>query len=1100
MPSPLSRARRALAASLATLVVAGALVTVGASAAQAVGVGVSIQSTNATTQKSGSEFDYQINLACSGTNAPTCDDAVLHIPLDDNNIPAGGVSMDNWTYDVSGGPAGFIQEFHVDTTAHELVVTLAGSIAAGSSQSVILKLTPPNRTTFNGTTWSLLPSITSTDPNMNGTTAPAAATGTATATVPLTVAKSAPQTFYREGDIFDYTITATCPASPPAGSIGAADLSVSDTIPAGLHIVSATPADASINGQTVTWTYSDPTEVPVNCGGTAGVATSNTRTVRVQVGTVGSQPGDEIVPKSKLTNTVSATADPVGGGNPVVSTASRDIVVLGAGDDPFPGNASMNKTASGPLNISSTSAANFSGTYPGRWLPTGDNTGKPASVTATAPASYTLTSRADNNGLQYAIVDPVPCLTAHTGVSYTSLPAAGPACTAPAFHVLGITVQFGGANPHAGYLPQYRDVDGNLHDMVNQTANGWVIPTVDIGRVAEIDVPRTSDGQQEDTTTATVRVLGYADASLSDGEILTNTGTTTWYIPATGAVAATASRSADIHILDVSQIGVTKSMSDVGGVTGTQSNLNLGASLIVPTAPSQDLVISDLLPAGSTLVTAPGAITGSLSWSGTPASPIAPALQVEVIPNYVGTQQLLRITLPAAQFPQEAGVFTLTIGTLRVTKPAAPGVYTNTARAFYNDAADLSASCAAGQYQSLDPQDTRDDPASSPVNCSADATFRTATSASGQFTLIKTVQGDYDTAPQQFPSVAHVKLTDGTAAYGIRWTNTGAPTLDGVVLYDIFPFVGDTGVSKAQATEQRGSEFAPTLVSVDPAPSGVTIAYSASTNPCRAEVYPGQPAGCVNDWTTNPASIGGLAAVTALRVTSTAQYVTGTGIEIGFHASVPTVSKDQIAWNSAAAFAETTTGAALLPAESPKVGITASDHRLAIGKTADRSSAGFGDLVVYTVTVTNVGTAVSDATSASDRLPVGLDFVSADQGGSYDPTTRAVTWPVAALARDGSTAFTVTVRVSTEQSAAIVTNRAGVAAPTGYSPTLATDPCPTDSALACADLTVPITSHALAFTGGAVSTIAVAGAVAAILAGLAVVLWRRRRLGADRSS
>ena len=138
----------------------------------------------------------------------------------------------------------------------------------------------------------------------------------------------------------------------------------------------------------------------------------------VQVGSVGTDPGDEIAPKTKLTNTVNASADPVGGGSPVTSTASRAIVVLGATDDPFPGNASMNKTASGPLNISATTTANFSGTYPGRWLPAGDNTGQAASVTAAAPASYTLTSRADNNGLQYAIVDPVPCLTAHSGVTY----------------------------------------------------------------------------------------------------------------------------------------------------------------------------------------------------------------------------------------------------------------------------------------------------------------------------------------------------------------------------------------------------------------------------------------------------------------------------------------------------------------------------------------------------------------------------------------------------------------------------------------------------------------------------------------------------------
>jgi len=1089
----LARGCRSAAAVFATLLIAGALVVTGAGAAQAVAVGVSIQATNSTTQKSGSEFDYQINLACSGTNAPTCDDAVLHISLGDNNIPAGGVSMDTWNYDVSGGPAGFIQEFHVDTTTHELIVTLAGSITAGSSQSVILKLTPPNRTTYDGTTWHLLPSISSTDPNMNGTTAPAPATGTATATVPLTVAKSAPQTFYREGDTFDYTLTATCPTSPPVGSIGAADLSITDTVPAGLHIISATPADATITGQTVTWTYTDPTEVPVACGGTAGTATAGTRTIQVQVGSVGTNPGDEIAPKTKLTNTVSATAHPVGGGSPVTSTASRDIVVLGAGDDPFPGNAGMNKTASGPLNISATSTPDFSGTYPGRWLPAGDNTGAPASVTAAAPASYTLTSRADNNGLQYAIVDPVPCLTAHTGVTYSSLPVGGAVCTAPAFHVLSITVQFGGANPNAGYLPQYRDVDGNLHDMVNQTANGWVIPTSDIGRVAEIHVPRTTDGQQEDTTTATVKVLGYADAVVTDGDILTNAATTTWYIPATGAVAATASHSADLHILDASQIGVTKTMSDVGGVTGTQSNLNLGSTLIVPGAATHDLVLSDLLPVGSTLVTASSAVTGTLRWSGTPASPITPALQVQVISNYVGTQQLLRIVLPAAQIPQEAGAFTLTIGQLRVTKPTAPGVYTNTAHVFYDDP-NLSTACAAGQYQSLDPQGTRDDPANSQINCSADATFRTATSASGQFSLVKTVRGDYDTTPQQFPNVAHVKLTDGTAAYGIHLTNTGAPSLDGLVLYDILPFVGDTGVSAAQATEQRGSQFTPTLARVDLAPAGVTISYSASTNPCRPEVYPGQPAGCVNDWTTDPATLGGIAAVTALRITSTAPYATGEGIDIGFHESVPTVSKDQIAWNSVAAFAQTTTGAALLPTESPKVGITASDHRLSITKTADLTSAGFGELVTYTVTVGNVGTATSDPTTASDELPAGLDFVSADQGGSYDSATRTVTWPVGALGRDTSIAFTLTARVDAEQTRSTLTNRATATPPAGYSPTLATDPCTDDDTEACADLAVPITDH-LALTGTTLSAMAIGGPLAAILAGIALIVAQRRRAG-----
>jgi uncharacterized repeat protein (TIGR01451 family)/fimbrial isopeptide formation D2 family protein len=1076
------------ATSLVVALLAGGSILLDAVAAQAVAVGVSIAATNATTQKSGSEFDYQINLACSGTNSPTCDDAVLHIPLDDNNIPAGGVSMDDWAYDVSGGPAGFIQGFTVDTTTHELVVTLAASINAGTSQSVILKVTPPNVTTYDGTTWSLLPTITSTDPNMNGTTAPTPATGTATATVPLTVAKSAPQTFYREGDTFDYTLTATCPSTPPIGSVDAASLVIADTVPAGLHVIATAPAGATVSGQSVTWTYDDPSEVPVACGGTAGTATAGTRTITVQVGSVGTDPGDELAPRTKLTNTVDATATPVGGGTAVHSSASRDVVILGDTDDPFPGNAGMNKTAAGPLNISAT-GTDLSGTYPGRWLPTGVSAGAPASVTAAAPASYTLTSRADNNGLQYAIVDPLPCLSNHSGVTYASLSAPA-VCGAPAFHVLGITVQFGGQNPTAGYLPQYRDTAGVMHDMSNQTANGWVIPTADLGNVAEIDVPRSA--QQEDGSTATVKVLGYADSSLLNGDILTNTATTTWYVPATGAIAGTAAHSADLHILNTAQIGLTKQMADLGGATGNQAGLNLTGTLIVPTAASHDLVISDLLPAGSTLVTAQSAVTGTLSWTGSPTpSSITPALQVEVISNYSGTQELLRITLPSAQLPQEAGVFTLKIGQLTVAKPTTPGVYTNTARAFYDDA-DLTPSCVAGTYQSLDPNGVRSDPAASEANCEADATFRTVTSASGQFNLVKTVQGDYDSTPQQFPNVAHVKLSSGSAVYGIQWTNTGAPTLNGVVLYDVLPHVGDTGVSGAQAGAQRGSEFAPVLASVDPAPAGVTIAYSASTDPCRPEVYPAQPAGCANDWTTDPATLGGIANVMALRIASTASYDTGQGIAIGFRESVPTVSKDQIAWNSVAAFAQTTGGAALLPAESPKVGITASDHRLSIAKTSDVGSAGFGDTVRYTVTVGNVGTVTSDPTTAEDHLPAGLDFVSADGGGSYDPVTRTVTWNVPALARDSDTSFIVVARVDPEQTVATLTNTAVVANPPGYSPPISGDPCAADPTEACADLTVPVTNHALAITGVelTVASLAIPGLM--ILAGLGLVVRRRK--------
>ena len=94
---------RPFLAGTVALLLGTALALTGATAANAVAVGVSIQATGPSTQPSGSTFSYQINLACAGTNAPTCDDAVLTIPLDS------AVDMTGWAFDVTGGPAGFIQ-------------------------------------------------------------------------------------------------------------------------------------------------------------------------------------------------------------------------------------------------------------------------------------------------------------------------------------------------------------------------------------------------------------------------------------------------------------------------------------------------------------------------------------------------------------------------------------------------------------------------------------------------------------------------------------------------------------------------------------------------------------------------------------------------------------------------------------------------------------------------------------------------------------------------------------------------------------------------------------------------------------------------------
>lgn len=1084
-----STTRRVLSAITALIMGAGFAVA-GATAANAVAIGVSIQATSPTTQASGATFTYQINLACSGTNAPTCNDAIVTIPLD----PALG--MPTWGIDVSGGPSGFIQSSSV--VGDDLVVVLDDTISAGTSQSIILELTPPNLITPDGTTWSLLPTVTSADPDMDDTTAPTAAQGTATATVPLTVAKTSDRTFYAAGETITYTLRATCPATKPFGSVSAENMTIVDALPAGLTFVSSTPAPSSQVGQTLTWTYQDAQSVPVACGGTAPWAASEEITVTATVDSVGSAPGDAFGPYENVDNTVDVTADPVGGGTQATGTSTRTVVMLAFGDAAIPGVHSLGKSSAAPLNRApSGSPADRRATYPGRWLPNGDNSTRPASVLDAAPATYTISPRIQYESFQYEIRDKMPCLADLSGTGiYTQ--SAG-VCAAPAFHVLGVRIDYTGGAAAPGYAPEYLRTDGSgplpmTFETSGSTWAGWVVPTADLNQVAEIIIPR--DVSQQQRLRDNIRVYGYADPSTQDGQTLQNRATISWYLGNAATVIPTdgtqTSGTADIFILNAPQAGVTKTMTNIGGATGIQSRIQLTATLFTPGTPTAALVVTDLLPADTPLVTNPTTITAQLTRpGGATISLTAAQLEIDVISGHVPGRDLIRITLPLAELPAEAGQYTLTPSPLVVEKPTRPGVYNNTARVFY-DNADLMETCAAGSFTPDDVNGVREDPAAITGNCEANATFRTVTSSSGQFALTKTVQGDYDTTPQQFPAVGHVKLTSGVADYALNWENTGAPDLDGVVLYDVLPHVGDTGVSQSQAGDPRGSQFQPTLTSVGAAPANVTISYSASADACRPEVYPSQGA-CTNDWDTDPNAVGGLANVLAIRMVSTAAYQTGEGFSIDFQMSVPTVNKDVIAWNSVAAFAKTTTNVALLPTESPKVGITASDERFTIGKVVDNTAAMPGDTLTYEVTVGNTGTRDSVATTVNDQLPVGVTFVSADNAGVYTPATRTVSWNIPVMARDTTIVLTVVVTVDAKQANDELVNRAIIINPADYSPPIVDSPCVDDPEFTCARSTVPRTPLLLGFTGGEISFGAIGAGVLALVLGATLLFLRRGR-------
>lgn len=1079
-------ARRVVSAATALILGVGTALA-GASAAHAVAsTTVSIQASNATTQPSGATFTYQINMACAGANDPSCNDTSIVIPLDatSNGDPW---DMTAWGFTVSGGPAGFVQSWSV--VGDELVIVLADTIATGTSQSIVLTVTPPNLVTPDGTMWSLQPTIVTDDPDTSGSIAPAAAVGTATATVPLSVAKTSDRTFYAEGETITYTITASCPTSKPHGSLYASSMTIVDTLPEGLEFDAAS-GDGVWNpiDRTITWTYVTPESVPTACGGEAPDAASSTQTVTATMGVVD---GDPISPYDQVVNTVSVVAVPLGGGEESTRDASRTIIALGDGNDPITGTTSLGKTSSSPLNRSADDSPDFRATYPGRWLPNGDNSARPASMSDSNPASYRLTPRIQYEEHRYEITDPVPCLSNKTGVVYRAVDTG--ICTEPAFHVLGVRIDFSGTAPDAAYAPRFIDTSGDEHAMVLETAaaqwSTWTIPTSSLGQVAVVIIP--SDASQEWRRADNIRIDGFADDTVTDGDVLQNQASIEWFLrDGDTAVRTQTSPNADIFILDTPQIGIAKSMSNVGGATGTQARVDLTATLLTPGVPSADVIITDLLPPGSMLVDDPESIGIEIRPAGSPAIQIpADELGVEVIDDAVDGQQLVRFTVRVDQLPPQAGRFDFVLDSFVVSKPSEPGIYLNRAQSFY-DSATLAGQCFAGDYQSDDPDLLRGDESTVSQHCEAHAEMRTVTSTSGQFLLTKTVQGDRDDSPQGFPHLGHVALDDGEAVFTITWTNTGAPTLNGVVAYDVLPHIGDTGVSGDQAGEARGSEFRPLLTAVAVAPDGVTVSYSASQNPCRAEVYPAQGA-CDDDWSTDPDEVGGLENVHALKYVSTESYQTGEGFSVSFFTAIPSIDKDMVAWNTVAAFAQTTGGLALLPTESPRVGITGSDERFSLNKTVDHDEAQPGDTLTYEITVTNVGTVASVATTVEDQLPSGLTFVSTDGGGSYDPTTRVISWQVPALDRDDSIVFTVVATVNVIQASDELVNQATLVNPAGYSPPIVESACTDDPLVACAPTEVPYNPGELGSTGPAewVPWAAIAATLLAL--GSALLLMRR---------
>jgi len=226
-----------------------------------------------------------------------------------------------------------------------------------------------------------------------------------------------------------------------------------------------------------------------------------------------------------------------------------------------------------------------------------------------------------------------------------------------------------------------------------------------------------------------------------------------------------------------------------------------------------------------------------------------------------------------------------------------------------------------------------------------------ATGAGASLQSQLTVKGSFDS---DFVSPPQRGTTEsgGAVDYKLPVRNTGNVALTDIVIYDVLPHVGDTGVSAGAAGQPRGSQFAPILSGPVTLPAGFQAQYSMSTNPCRPEVAP-DVSDCVDDWTATPADF---AMVRSLKFVQDAGVELAPGAEVdliwsmGISQDVPAA---QVAFNSAAFAATRADTGQILAAEPAPAGVETAVADLAVtiagGELVHNSTS------PLSVTVTNIG-------------------------------------------------------------------------------------------------------------------------------------------------
>lgn len=227
-----------------------------------------------------------------------------------------------------------------------------------------------------------------------------------------------------------------------------------------------------------------------------------------------------------------------------------------------------------------------------------------------------------------------------------------------------------------------------------------------------------------------------------------------------------------------------------------------------------------------------------------------------------------------------------------------------------------------------------------------------------------------------------VPPTASSIKYRVTVTNQGNTALANVNIYDVLPYIGDTGTSTATAGTPRGSTVKEVLAAVSNVGAGVTLAYSTSTNPPRPEVYSGATTGAWTDPLVGASSI--RATIATLPFGETRSFV--------YEASLVGGAADQVACNSVAASANL-----LAPIEPRAVCATTEESDLSIVADA-HFPLQTNRVGAVPFTVTNLGGSLVAPATVTIAVPSGIDLADLSEPG-WDCTAPDLAGPTTITCR-----------------------------------------------------------------------------------------------------